>query len=103
MLKFEVPGRLENVAFVYLCQLVFHRNFINVIATKMAHVYENEELVNMLIIYGECRQNAAAASRLYAERFPLRVHPFPRNFLNLLHRSRERCVEVNGDNFEHII
>lgn len=55
----------------------------------MAHVYENNELVDMLIIYGECRTNAAAASWLYAELFPLRVHPTSRCFIELIRRARE--------------
>ena len=45
---------------------------------------ENNELVDMVLIYGECRQSAAAASRLYAERFSLRAHPTPRSFLNVI-------------------
>jgi hypothetical protein len=35
----------------------------------------------MLLIYGQCYQNAAAASREYAERFPERYHPGPRQLL----------------------
>ena len=55
----------------------------------MAHVYENNELVDMLLTYGECLQNAAAASRLYAERFPLRVHPSPWVIINTIQRARD--------------
>lgn len=62
----------------------------------MAHGYENIELVDMLVIYGKCRQSAAAASRLYAQLFPLRVHPTPRVFLNVLQRARD-----TGDLREH--
>lgn len=37
--------------------------------------YSKNEKVDMLLIYGECRKNAVAASVLYAERFPDRRHP----------------------------
>lgn len=42
---------------------------------KMANVYKNNELVDMRLIYVECRQNAAAAARLYT--FPLESPPHP--------------------------
>jgi hypothetical protein len=35
----------------------------------------------MVLMYGQCYQNAAAASREYAERFPERHHPGPRQLL----------------------
>lgn len=62
----------------------------------MAHIYENNELVDMLLSYGECHHNAAAASRLYAERFPLRIHPTPITITNVVRRARE-----TGDLREH--
>lgn len=62
----------------------------------MAHVYGNNELVDMVMIYGECRHNAAAAARLYEERFPLRVHPRAPVILNVIQRARE-----TGDLKEH--
>ncbi|CAG9764580.1 unnamed protein product [Ceutorhynchus assimilis] len=55
----------------------------------MAHVYENNELVDMILIYGECHQNAGAASRVYSERFPLRIHPKPAAFVRLIQRARD--------------
>lgn len=58
-------------------------------AIKMVHVYENNELVDIILSYGECQQNAAAACRLYAERFPLRNQPAPRTVVNLLIRLRD--------------
>ncbi|KAJ8982480.1 hypothetical protein NQ317_019263 [Molorchus minor] len=39
----------------------------------MAHVYANNEFVNMLLMYGECHQVASEAARRYAKRFPNRV------------------------------
>jgi hypothetical protein len=35
----------------------------------------------MLLMYEQCYQNAAAASREYAERFPERHHTGPRQLL----------------------
>lgn len=37
--------------------------------------YTNEELTDMLLIYGECHKNQRRAAVLYAERFPDRRHP----------------------------
>jgi hypothetical protein len=50
----------------------------------------------MLLMYGQCYQNAAAASRQYAERFPERYHPGPQQFINLVQRARD-----NGNLREH--
>lgn len=56
----------------------------------MAEVeFTNAELMDMVILYGEARQNAAAAARLYAERFPNRVAPTPRRLLAVIQRGRE--------------
>lgn len=41
----------------------------------MEHYYTNEELANMLLIYGECHKNERQAAILYAERFPEKRHP----------------------------
>jgi hypothetical protein len=53
-------------------------------ALSLVH-YENNTFTDMLLIYGQCYlshyQNAAAASREYAERFPERHHPGPRQLL----------------------
>lgn len=37
--------------------------------------YTNEELANMLLIYGECQKNGRQAVILYAESFPEKRHP----------------------------
>ncbi|KAJ8964299.1 hypothetical protein NQ317_000095 [Molorchus minor] len=55
----------------------------------MAHVYSNNELVDMLLMYGECHQVAAEAARRYAERFPKRFHPSPRRFVYVTQRARD--------------
>jgi len=39
----------------------------------------NDEKVDMLLVYGECRRNSLNAARLYAERYPVRYHP-PHNY-----------------------
>lgn len=37
--------------------------------------YRNEELVDMLLIYGECHKSQRRAAELYGQRFPDRRHP----------------------------
>ncbi|XP_039303571.1 uncharacterized protein LOC120357432 [Solenopsis invicta] len=37
--------------------------------------YSNEELANMLLIFGECHRNQRRAAALYAERYPDKQHP----------------------------
>jgi len=37
--------------------------------------YTNEELANMLFIYGECHKNERMAAILYANRFPDKRNP----------------------------
>jgi hypothetical protein len=52
--------------------------------------YENKELTDTLLMYGQCYQNAVAASREYTERFSERHHPGPRQFINLVQpRNRQ--------------
>ena len=38
-------------------------------------VFTNEEVVDMLLIYGEYFQNAKQAEQRHSERFPKRRHP----------------------------
>lgn len=54
--------------------------------------YTNTEYVDMLIIYGVAGENAEAARRLYAQRFPDRQLPSRQTFINLVHRGRETGV-----------
>lgn len=51
--------------------------------------YSVEDRVNMIFILGECSQNCFLASRVYAERFPLKDHPRKEVFERLLTRFRE--------------
>jgi len=41
----------------------------------MAPRYSNQELADMLLIYGECHKNERRAAALYAVRYPDRRHP----------------------------
>ena len=41
-------------------------------------------MVDMLLIYGECFQNAKQAEQRYAERFPERRHPTHPTFTNIV-------------------
>jgi hypothetical protein len=56
----------------------------------MGYHYESNELTGMLLKYGQCCQNIAAASREYAERFSERFHPGPRQFINLVQRRNRQ-------------
>ena len=52
-------------------------------------VFTNEEMVDMLLIYGECFQKSTQADQRYAERFPERRHPTRPTFTNIVSRLRE--------------
>ena len=55
----------------------------------MPHNFSNEELMNMILVYGEAHQNSVAAANLYAQRFPNSYHPRREAFLRLIQRGRE--------------
>jgi hypothetical protein len=61
----------------------------------MGYHYENNELTDMLLKYGQCYQNIAAASREYAERFSERFSPGPRQFINLVQRRNRQDQTQN--------
>lgn len=50
--------------------------------------YPPNEIVDMILILGECHNKYLAASRLYAERFPDRRHPNNTTIGNLTQRAR---------------
>jgi len=50
--------------------------------------YPPKEIVDMILILGECHNNYYAASRLYAERFPGRRHPNNTTIQRLTQRTR---------------
>ncbi|EFN74373.1 hypothetical protein EAG_14224, partial [Camponotus floridanus] len=52
----------------------------------MMERYTNEELANMLLIYGECHKNQRQAAALYAQRYPNKRHPGHGFFRNLFVR-----------------
>ncbi|XP_058805440.1 uncharacterized protein LOC131672314 [Phymastichus coffea] len=51
--------------------------------------YSPTQIVDMILILGECHNNFAAASRLYAVRFPDRRHPSDMTIKTLTERARE--------------
>lgn len=53
------------------------------------YLFSNSELVDMVLMYGEARQNSRLAADMYAERFPQRRHPDRRTFINLVQRARD--------------
>jgi hypothetical protein len=52
--------------------------------------YSNEEYLDMVLLYGERNQNAAAAAEEYAARFPNRHRPNPHVILRLISRARHK-------------
>lgn len=48
-----------------------------------------EEYTDMIVCYGLAEENAIAAARLYAERFPNRRHPTDLSIIRCLRRLRE--------------
>jgi len=50
--------------------------------------YQPNEIVDMIMVLGECQNNYRAAARLYAERFPDRRHPDHRTISHLTQRAR---------------
>jgi hypothetical protein len=53
-------------------------------------------------MYGQCYQNAAEASRVYAERFPERHHPGPRQYSGEIDSTGLKILE-NNTNTQSII
>lgn len=60
--------------------------------------YSNEELADMVMIYGEARGNAREATRIYAERYPNRNVPDHRTFSSTYRRLRETGSVLAGRN-----
>jgi hypothetical protein len=58
----------------------FNFKFAN--STKSYEV-QKQEYANLHVLYGEVRGNSRAARRLYDERFPEEVLPFPCTFVEL--------------------
>lgn len=48
--------------------------------------YSNQELADMLLIYGECHKNGRRAAALYANRYPDRRHPAYSTFPDIYRR-----------------
>jgi hypothetical protein len=58
-----------------------------------------DEMSDTILLYGEAERNSAAASRLYAERYPQRRHPNRRTFISQECRKtgRMRPIMTNAD------
>lgn len=50
--------------------------------------YTNEDKLNMILIYGECRRNSRKANRLFRLRFPNRPTPDKKTFIMLCKNLR---------------
>ncbi|XP_032684451.1 uncharacterized protein LOC116850355 isoform X2 [Odontomachus brunneus] len=50
--------------------------------------YSPNEIVDIILVLGECHSNYNAASRLYAQRFPERRHPTDMTIRSLVQRAR---------------
>jgi len=50
--------------------------------------YPLDEIVDMMLVLGECHNNYRAAARCYAERFPGRRHPNHTTIQTLTQRAR---------------
>ena len=53
------------------------------------NAYSNDELVDMLLVYGAADCNGHAAWRLYQERYPNRRFPYHATFASVNRRLRE--------------
>lgn len=52
-------------------------------------MYNNEDKLDMILIYGECQRNATRAVALYTERYPDRQRPSPRTIDNICRKLLE--------------
>ncbi|XP_018392459.1 PREDICTED: uncharacterized protein LOC108771621, partial [Cyphomyrmex costatus] len=66
--------------------------------------YSMREYTDMVIMYGVAGENALAAARLYAERFPEREqHPGVHTILRCIHRFRQTRSVLQNRRYEGII
>lgn len=63
--------------------------------------YSRSEKVDMLLVFGECRQNSSNAATVYAERYPDRRHPTRHYFPKLVQKMRNE--PENNANAQFII
>ncbi|KAJ4430958.1 hypothetical protein ANN_19551 [Periplaneta americana] len=63
----------------------------------MGEPYRNSEMTDMILIYGEVRNNSAAAVCIYTECFLARRHPTSKTFVAV-----ERCLRETG-HFEPVM
>jgi len=61
--------------------------------------FTSQEYTDMIVIYGIAGENTRMAVRIYAERFPGRVHPTKKTILRVVQRLRETgCLMHNRVN-----
>lgn len=65
--------------------------------------YTRSEKIDMLLVFGECRQNSTDAARLYAERFPGRRHPTRHYFPKLVLKMRNEPIGEDAENNRFVI
>lgn len=63
------------------------------------NIYTRSEKIDMLLIFGECRQNSTDAARLYAERYPNRRHPTRHYFPKLVQKMRNEPDNNENNTF----
>lgn len=78
----QVTSNLAHV-YVRLYVRILHNLYVNM------HPYENVELLDMLLVFGEARRNAQEARRIYRERYPNRQQPSSQLFRKICRRLLE--------------
>jgi len=78
----QVTSNLAHV-YVRLYVRILHNLYVNM------HPYENVELLDMLLVFGEARHNAQEAQRIYRERYPNRQQPSSQLFRKICRRLLE--------------
>ena len=58
----------------------------------MANYSENNMVVDILLVLGECHINYRNASELYHHRYPDRQHPGPQQIINIERKSRSNAL-----------
>lgn len=62
-------------------------------------IYTQDEKVDMLLIYGECKRNAIQAEIMYRDRYPGRHHPTRHYFKQVEKKFRENPNENEQEKF----
>lgn len=65
------------------------------------NIYTSSEKVDMLLVFGECRQISTNAARLYAQRYPDRHHPTRHYFPKVVQQMRNG--PNNNENIKFVV